>query len=127
MIKNWEYLNEKPTVEQFFPKTEFFSNLNNSIISDEEYGDVKKLFNLLKMCTLSDLNALYNFQDTIIFTEIFQNRQKICNRNLNLIPENVHQRYVKRDMSKVIISSPTNADIIELMEKTLIGAMSVVE
>ena len=30
------------------------------------------------------------------------------------------------DMPKVIISFPTNADIIELMEKTLIGRMCIV-
>ena len=33
---------------------------------------------------------------------------------------------IQRDMSKVIISFPTNADVIDLMEKTLIGGMSVV-
>ena len=33
---------------------------------------------------------------------------------------------IQRDMSKVIISFPTNADVIALMEKTLIGDMSVV-
>ena len=74
MIKTWEDLNEKPTLEQLFSKTNFYSSLKNSIISDEEYEDIKKLFNLLKMCTLSDLNALYNFQDTIILTGIFENK-----------------------------------------------------
>ena len=54
MIKTWEDLNEKPTVEQLFSKTNFYSSLKNSIISDEEYEDIKKLFNLLKMYTLSD-------------------------------------------------------------------------
>ena len=32
---------------------------------------------------------------------------------------------IQRDMPKVIISFPTNANVIKLMEKTLIGGMSV--
>ena len=75
-IKKWEDLNEKPTLEQFFPKSAFYSSLKNSIISDEQYENAKKLFTLLKMCSLFVLNALYNFQDTIILAEIFENRAK---------------------------------------------------
>ena len=50
-----------------------FTALLKTTISDEEYEDVKKSFNLMKMQTLSELNALYNFQDTIILFEIFEN------------------------------------------------------
>ena len=43
MIKKWEDLNEKPTVEQLFSKTDSYSSLKNSIISDEEYEDIIKI------------------------------------------------------------------------------------
>ena len=131
MIKKWEDLNEKPTVEHFFPKTHFCSSLKNSIISDDEYEDIKKLFNLFKMCTLSDLNALYNFQGTIILTEIFENRIENMQQKFKFNPRKCSSAStlsgaIQRDMSKVIISLPTNTDVIELMEETLIGGMSVV-
>ena len=131
MIKTWEDLNEKSTVEQLFSKTNFYSSLKNSIISDEEYEDIKKLFNLLKMCTLSDLNALYNFQDTIILTGIFENKTENMQQKFKFIPRKCSSAStlsgaIQRDMSKVIISLPTNTDVIELMEKTLIGGLSVV-
>ena len=43
MIKKWEDLNEKPTVEQLFSRIDFYSSLKNSIISDEEYEDIIKI------------------------------------------------------------------------------------
>ena len=47
-IKIWEDLNKVPPTDNVFPKTDFYSSLKNTIISDEEDEDVKKLFNLLK-------------------------------------------------------------------------------
>ena len=85
----------------------------------------------MKMSNLSDLNALYNFQDTIILTEIFENRSTIMHEKFKYNPRKCSSPStlsgaIQRDMSKVIISFPTNADIIELMEKTLISRMSIV-
>ena len=132
MIKDWENLNTTATLtEQFFPKSVFYSSLKKSNISDKEYEDVEKMFKLLKMSNLSDLNALYNFQDTIILIEIFENNsQKIqekFNFNLRKCSSAITlSGAIQRDMSKVIISFPTNAHMIELMEKSLTGGMSVV-
>ena len=83
------------------------------------------------MCTLSDLNALYNFQDTIILTGIFENKTENMQQKFKFIPRKCSSAStlsgaIQRDMSKVIISLPTNTDLIELMEKTLIGGLSVV-
>ena len=83
------------------------------------------------MSNLSDLNALYNFQDTIILAEIFENRASIMHEKFGCNPlrcssASTLNGAIQRHTSKVIISYPTNADIIELMEKTLIGGMSIV-
>ena len=50
IIKEWEDLNTAPSLkaEQFFPKTSFYGSLKNSNITDQEYEDVQKLFNLTK-------------------------------------------------------------------------------
>ena len=92
-IKRQEDLNKAPGT-YFFPKTDFYSTLKNTAISEDEYEDVIKLFNLMKMQTLSDLNALYNFQDTIILCEIFENRTESRNEkfkfNLEIVPLPVH-------------------------------------
>ena len=83
------------------------------------------------MSNLSDLNTLYNFQDTIILAEIFENRASIMHEKFGCNPlrcssASTLNGAIQRHTSKVIISYPTNADIIELMEKTLIGGMSIV-
>ena len=49
MIKQWEDLNITPTLnEKFFAKTAFYGSLKNSIITDQEYEDVQKLFWLIR-------------------------------------------------------------------------------
>ena len=115
----------------FFAKTAFYSSPKNSTITDREYEDVQELFSLMKMSNLSDLNALYNFQDTIILAEIFENRASIMHQKFGYNPlrcssASTLSGAIQRHVPKVIISFPTNADIIELIEKTLIGGMSIV-
>ena len=63
MIKQWEDLNIVPSItEFFFPKTAFYSSLKNSNISDQEHQDVQKLFCLMKMLNLLDLNDYITFR-----------------------------------------------------------------
>ena len=132
MIKQWENLNIAPMLNEIsFAKTAFHSSLINSTITDQEYEDVKKLFSFMKMSNLSDLNALFNFQYTIILAEVFENRaikmhEKFGYNPLNCSSASTLSEAIQRHTSKVIISFPTNADVIELMEKTLIDGMSIV-
>ena len=119
-IKKWEDLSKAPGTD-FFPKTDFYSTLKNTAISDEEYEDVKKLFNHMKMQTLSDLNAFYNFQDTIILCEVIENRAKNMNEKFKFnlrkcSSASTRSGAIHRDVSKAIISFPTNIEIVELME-----------
>ena len=58
----------------FFSKDEFFSTLKGKMVDDESYENSKKLYILLKMRNLSDLNDLYNAQDVIILLEMMENR-----------------------------------------------------
>ena len=132
MIKQWEDLNAVSSPnEKFFPKTNFYSSLKKSMVSDEEYEDVKKLYTRTKMSNLSDLNALYNFLDTIILAEIFENIARLMHDKLGYNPLKDSSACtlsgaIQRRQSKVILSFSTNADIIELLEKTLIGGMSII-
>ena len=52
-------------MEFFFSKDEFYSTFKGKTGSDEKYENSKKLYTLLKMEDLSDLNNLYNAQDLI--------------------------------------------------------------
>ena len=60
--------------KEFWEKTEFFSELKLSAVSDENYENSKYLYQTLKMRNLGDLNDLYNTQDVILLTEIIESR-----------------------------------------------------
>ena len=77
------------------------------------------------------MNALYNFQDTTILAEIFENGSQSmpekCKFNRRKCSfASTLSGAIQGDMSKLIIYFPTNADVNALMEKSLRGGMSVV-
>ena len=73
MITDFSSLEIKPK-DDFFKKKDFYSSLKEKDISTEEYENVKKFFKLLRLKTLGDMNRIYNFQDTLILCEIFEQR-----------------------------------------------------
>ena len=73
MIVDMDSLDIKPE-GKFYNKTQFFSELKGRAVSDDDYDQSKYLFQTLKMCNLSDMNDLYNFQDVALLCEIVENR-----------------------------------------------------
>ena len=59
VIVNMESLFITPH-QDFWEKTEFFSELKQSAVNDEDYERSKYLYQTLKMRNLGDLNDLYN-------------------------------------------------------------------
>ena len=59
--------------------------MKDSVISEEDYVNVKNFYTILKMSNLGELNKIYNFRDTIILAEMFEQRsdflQKIFKYN----------------------------------------------
>ena len=66
----------------FWSKTEFYSELKQRHISDEEYEQLKFLYQTLKMRNLGDLNDLYNAQDVILLCELIENRFQFMQDNV---------------------------------------------
>ena len=114
-----------------FSKTEFISSLKNEIIDDESYERVKKFWKLIRLNKLSELNDIYNFQDTIILCKIFENKaieimQKFLYSLLKCTSASLLSECINRFLSKMIIVLPTRAEIVDLFEQTLIGRFSCV-
>ena len=59
MMTNIDSLKLTPK-DDFFDKKDFYSTLKEKNISDQQYEDVKKLFKLLRLKTLGDMNRIYN-------------------------------------------------------------------
>ena len=118
---------------EIVPKADFFDKkeLKEKDISDEEYQNVKKFFMLLKLKTLGDMNRIYNFQDTLILCEIFEQRVSLLEKLFKFNPRKCNSASsftgaVHRNKSKCNIVMPTNAEQIRVFEKTLIGGYSCV-
>ena len=80
---------------------------------------------------LGDLKDLYNAQDVILLSELIENpfqfmqdkygfNQRKCNSASSL------SGCIEREMSKVIITFPTNVEHLEIFEKTITGGFSCV-
>ena len=115
----------------FWEKTQFFSELKESAVNDEDYKNFKYLYETLKMRNLGDLNDLYNTQDVILLTEIIESRfqaiqntygfnQRKCNSASSM------SGCIEKEMSKIILALPTKYDHIKIFEETVIGGFSCI-
>ena len=87
MITDFDSLNIKPE-KDFFEHEKIYSCLKEDNISTEEYENVKKCFNILKLETLGYLNRINNFQDTAILCKIFKSRPALLQNLLNITLKN---------------------------------------
>ena len=56
----------------FGKKTEFFNELKQSAVNDNDYENSKYLYQTFKMGNLGDVNDLHNTQDVILLCEIIK-------------------------------------------------------
>ena len=80
---------------------------------------------------LGDLNDLYNTQDVILLSELIENRFQFMQDKHGFNPRKCNSAStlsgcIEREMSKVIISFPTNVEHHEIFEKTITGGFSCV-
>ena len=125
-ITDLDSLSTKPCCGDFFNKESFKSTFTEKNISQEEYEDVKKIFKILKLETLGDLNRISNTQDTLILCEIFEQRSQLLQELFKLNPRKCNSAsafsgYVHRNKSKCNIVLPLDAKVVRIFGKTLIG------
>ena len=113
-----------------------YKNLNQSVpseIIDEECNEtVKKQWKLFHLQKLLELNNIYNFQDAIILCEIFENRAREMMRKFPYNPRkctsaSLCSSCIHRFLLNTIIVLPTQAEVVDLFEQTLIGGFSCVK
>ena len=130
MVKDMYSFYIKPE-NDFWDITSFYSELKQKHASEEEYNESKYLFQILKMRNLGDLNDLYNAQDVILLAELVENRFQFMLDKYGFNPRKCNSASglsgcIEREMSKVIISFPTNMEHYEIFEKTVTGGFSCV-
>ena len=108
----------------FWEKTEFYSDLKQSAVNDDDYENSKYLYYTLKMRHLGDLNDLYNVQDVILLSEIIENRFETMHKTYGFNPKKCNSAsamsgYIEREMSKIILALPTKLEHVESFEQTV--------
>ena len=115
----------------FWEKTEFYSQLKQSAVNDIDYGNSKYLYQTLKMRSLGDLNDLYNVQGIILLSEIIENRFQAMHETYGFNPRKCNSGssmsgYIEREMSRIIIALPTKLEHVQIFEETVTGGFSSV-
>ena len=129
-INSIDSLNIKPENGICFSKDKFYSTLKGKTVSDDEYDNSKKLYTVLKMRDLSDLNNLYNAQDVIPLLEIIENRFPVMYDKTMYNPTKCNSASklsscIQCEQSNVILALPTSNSIMEIFEKSLTGGLVV--
>ena len=92
MITEYHSLDIVPDKGKFFLPHNSYSTLKDTTLSEEEYKNLRKFCNTMKLENLGELNIIYNFQDTIILCVKHLNNVPLAyKKSLNIILINVTQ------------------------------------
>ena len=69
---------------QLPPKEAFYSKLNDSGISDEEYEHAKRVWNETGIENMGDYHDLYLKSDVLLLADVFEEFRNVCLQNYDL-------------------------------------------
>ncbi|KAG1650299.1 hypothetical protein GQR58_028156 [Nymphon striatum] len=84
----YDYMNslEKLDETSLPPKNAFYSKLNDSNISDDDYKHAQSVWNIFKMKSMRDYHDLYLKTDVLHLADVFENFRDVCLQNYILDP-----------------------------------------
>ena len=71
---------------QLPPKEAFYSRLNKSHISDEDYSHAQKVWKDFSCKTMRDYHDLYLKSDVLLLADVFETFRDVCSMNYELDP-----------------------------------------
>ena len=77
---------DKLSETQLPPKEEFYSQLYDEDISDDDYQHAIKVWNTFKCKTIRDYHDLYLKSDVLLLADVFENFRKTCLKHYKLDP-----------------------------------------
>ena len=115
MITRYDSLDIKSDNGEFFLRYHFYSTLKDNILTNEEYENIKKFYQTLKLENLGELTKICNFQDTITLCEISEQCSNHPQSLFKFNPRKCNSASsfsgcVYRGKSKCCIGLPTDAE-----------------
>ena len=81
-VNSWDQFNET----QLPPIDVFYSNLNMSSISDDDYQHAQKVWEEFRICNLGDYHDLYLRTDVVLLANVYEAFRDTCLRHYSLDP-----------------------------------------
>ena len=78
---NWLNSLEKLDQTQLPPKEVFYSKLNNSNITDDDFEHALKVWDNFKIKTFREYHDLYMKLDVLLLTDVFEDFRSVCLKN----------------------------------------------
>lgn len=124
-IDNYERLNET----RLPYKKDFYSKLNNSQISDDDYRTAYTVWKKFNCKTMMDYHNLYLKTDVLLLMDIWENFRMVCSQAYSLDPEYYYTCCslswdAMLKLSGVKLELITDAEIYEFFEKSIRGGQS---
>ena len=132
-IYPYDYMNgiKKFSEEKLPQKEKFYSKLNDSNISDEDFDHAQRIWKEFGMKNLGEYHDLYLKSDVLLLADVFEEFRNVCMENYSLDPA---WYYTSPGLSwdallkhsGVKLELLTDPDILLLFEKGIRGGISMI-
>ena len=122
---------EKLNVNKLPPKSKFYSRLNDSNITDEEYEHAQNVWKEFNCKTMRDYHDLYLKTDVLLLSDVMENYRNVCINNYGLDPLWYYTAPglawdAALKISKIGLELITNPDMYLLVENGIRGGISTI-
>ena len=112
-------------------KEQFYSELNNEHISENDYEHAKKVWNKFKLSTMGDYHDLYLTSDILLLADVFESFRKTCLEYYKLDPCHYFTSPglswdAMLKMTDIKLELITDIDMFQFIEKGLRGGISYI-
>ena len=126
-MSNFDKFNET----QLPTKDEFYSQMNKTHITDEEYSHAQNVWNTFNLKTMGEYHDLYLKSDVLLLADVFENFRKTCLEYYRLDPCHYFTSPglswdAMLKMTEVNLELITDIDMYQFVEKGLRGGISYI-
>ena len=113
------------------PIQSFYSEINKSSISEDNYTHAQKVWKTFEMKTFQDYHDLYLKTDVLLLADVFENFRDICQKNYGLDPTLYYTAPILAwdaalKVTKVKLELLADPDMLLMIEKGIRGGASMI-